>query len=70
MYQANTVKYYDEIYSRIKSYEDEAAKVQAWIEKLRPDAKTLLDVACGTAEHARFLKKRYRIDGLYLAEHL
>ena len=66
MYLADTVKFYDEIYSRMKNYEEEASTVREWIQKIRPHAKTLLDVACGTAEHAKYLKKNYIIDGLDL----
>ncbi|MBL7716430.1 MAG: class I SAM-dependent methyltransferase [Bdellovibrionales bacterium] len=62
------VALYDEIYTRMKNYREEAEKVQTWIQKFKPDAKTLLDVACGTAEHARFLKAQYKIDGLDISK--
>jgi SAM-dependent methyltransferase len=31
-----------------------------------PGAHTLLDVACGTGEHAKFLKQHYAVDGIDL----
>jgi SAM-dependent methyltransferase len=57
---------YDKIYTKLKNYRDEAGKVGAWIKKLRPDAQSVLDVACGTGEHDRFLSADYRIDGIDL----
>jgi 2-polyprenyl-3-methyl-5-hydroxy-6-metoxy-1,4-benzoquinol methylase len=65
---SESAELYDAIYSKIKNYEEEARTVRVWIEKLHPSAKTLLDVACGTGEHGKFLKERYQIDGLDLNE--
>jgi SAM-dependent methyltransferase len=45
---------YDLIYS-FKNYAAEAAKIAEILLRERPGARDLLDVACGTAEHARFL---------------
>jgi SAM-dependent methyltransferase len=55
---------YDKIYTKLKNYQNEAEKVSGWIKKLRPNAKSLLDVACGTGEHDRFLSVDYRVDGI------
>jgi len=63
-YSASSVALYDRIYTSIKDYRNEADRVHKWIQNLRPSAKTILDVACGTAEHARYLKTHYSIDGL------
>jgi SAM-dependent methyltransferase len=57
---------YDKIYINLKNYRDEARNVGAWIKRLRPDAQTVLDVACGTGEHDRFLSADYRVDGIDL----
>jgi SAM-dependent methyltransferase len=57
---------YDAIYSRKKNYEEESSKVRAWIQKLHPTAKTVLDVACGTGEHSKYLKAHYQVDGVDL----
>jgi SAM-dependent methyltransferase len=50
----------------MKNYEDEAGQVRVWVNKLRPSAKTMLDVACGTGEHAKYLKAYFQIDGVDL----
>jgi SAM-dependent methyltransferase len=57
---------YDKIYTKLKNYRDEAEKLATWIKKLRPNAQSLLDVACGTGEHDRFLSADYLIDGIDL----
>ena len=59
---------YDAIYTKLKNYEEEAAKVHAWINELRPNAKTVLDVACGTGEHSKYLKNWYQVDGVDLSK--
>jgi SAM-dependent methyltransferase len=58
--------FYDPIYATMKNYEDEAAQIHARINKLRPAATTMLDVACGTGEHAKHLKAYFQIDGVDL----
>ena len=57
---------YDKIYTKLKNYVDEAKKLAVLIKKLRPNAKSILDVACGTGEHDRFLNAEYRVDGIDL----
>lgn len=59
--------FYDAIYS-FKNYEAEAAGVAGRIRLAHPDARTVLDIACGTGEHARFLAERhgFDVDGLDL----
>src|SRR5215471_8185987 len=57
---------YDKIYTKLKNYQDEAGKVSALIKKLRPDSQSVLDVACGTGEHDRFLSAEYHVDGIDL----
>lgn len=57
---------YDRIYGKVKNYADEAEKVRTLISKHRPEARSILDVACGTGEHARFLSSTYEVDGLDL----
>jgi SAM-dependent methyltransferase len=56
---------YDAIYS-FKDYATESEKIRRLIERECPAAKTILDVACGTAEHAKHLSAHFQIDGIDL----
>jgi len=58
---------YDAIY-HFKNYARECDRLRALIEEAAPAARTILDVACGTGEHAKFLKEHYAIDGVDLNE--
>jgi SAM-dependent methyltransferase len=54
-----------------KPYADEAATVHARIQAhLRSGGRALLDVACGTGNHAAHLRQHYRVEGLDLDEGL
>jgi len=64
MYELST-KYYDVIYS-FKDYKQESELIRNYIKQQGASYKTILDVACGTAEHAFFLKDDYRVDGIDL----
>lgn len=63
-----TAELYDLIYSGFKDYPAETAQLAALIRAAHPAARRILDVACGTAEHARLLTERYgyAVDGLDL----
>jgi SAM-dependent methyltransferase len=54
---------YDAIY-HFKNYQKESERLHQLIERVVPGARTLLDVACGTGEHAKFLKLYYSVDGI------
>lgn len=56
---------YDLVYS-FKDYEGEADRVDELIREARPEARTLLDVACGTGNHLVHLAARYEVEGLDL----
>jgi SAM-dependent methyltransferase len=58
---------YDAIYS-FKDYAQECRGLSNLIDQSMPDAHTILDVACGTGEHARFLRDRFEIDGVDINE--
>jgi SAM-dependent methyltransferase len=59
---SRTARYYDLIYSEFKNYRAESAKVAELIRLYNPNYKTILDVACGTGEHARFLTEQHGFD--------
>jgi SAM-dependent methyltransferase len=56
---------YDAIY-HFKNYQHESERLRDLISRLVPGARTLLDVACGTGEHGRFLNQHYAVDGIDL----
>ena len=58
---------YDAIY-HFKNYAHECEILRAVIAVAAPGARTLLDVACGTGEHDKFLKEHYAVDGVDLNE--
>ncbi len=64
-----SARFYDAIYG-FKDYAREAAQVDEAIRQRRPDARTLLDVACGTGAHLAHLAERYQVEGLDLSPEL
>jgi ubiquinone/menaquinone biosynthesis C-methylase UbiE len=58
---------YDAIYS-FKDYAAEAVQIATVVRAAHPDARSILDVACGTGEHARHLGAThgFAVDGLDL----
>ena len=60
-----TARYYDVIYSG-KDYAAEAWELVSIIRGEAPDAKTILDTACGTAEHDKYLSQIFHVDGIDL----
>ena len=62
---SRTAQYYDLIYG-FKDYSAEAEKITALIREELPTANTILDVACGTAEHAKLLSEQFEVNGIDL----
>lgn len=61
-------QYYDLLYSD-KDYEKEVDYVEDLIKLNLPQAKTILDMGCGTGKHAElFCKKGYTVHGIDLSE--
>lgn len=64
-----SARFYDAIYSW-KDYEAETATLLALIRDRAPEARTLLDVACGTGKHLELLREHFEVEGLDLDEQL
>lgn len=66
MFQQNLAEVYDVIYrGRGKDYKTEAVEVAEHIRARRPDAESLLDVACGTGGHLVHLVEHFpHVEGL------
>lgn len=58
---------YDLIYST-KDYRSEAENLASILLSHNPHIKEILDAACGTAEHHRFLFDKFHLDGIDLNE--
>ncbi len=54
---------------KFKNYARESDYLRTLINAVVPGARTLLDVACGTGQHAKFLKHHYAVDGIDINGH-
>jgi SAM-dependent methyltransferase len=66
---SESAAWYDHFYGG-KDYAGEARLVTALIRRHRPQARTLLDVACGTGRHLKQLRRDFGCEGLDLDEGL
>lgn len=65
---ARMADYYDKVYG-FKDYAGEARQIVDLVDaRLGPEARRLLDVACGTGLHLEHLKQRFEVEGLDLSE--
>ena len=55
---------YDALYATFKNYEGETARLRELIAERVPEARTLLDVACGTGVHLALLREHFEVEGL------
>ncbi|MFD7246551.1 class I SAM-dependent methyltransferase [Streptomyces massasporeus] len=69
-YGPQLAEIYELVYAaRGKDYAAESAEVTALVRDRRPDASSLLDVACGTGGHLRFFQEHFAtVEGLELSE--
>ena len=58
-----SAEWYDALYS-FKDYRLESDAIISILKRLHPGAESILDIACGTAEHDRYISSSYRVDGL------
>jgi SAM-dependent methyltransferase len=65
---SETAAYYDVLYSVVKDFDAESARIAGLLRELHPGARTVLDAGCGTGRHARALSAAhgYRVDGFDL----
>ena len=62
MYQKSTT-YYDALY-HFKDYNDGAKRLRAFIGQFHPQARSLLEVACGTGKYLEALSGFFSVEGL------
>ncbi len=63
---SESAEQYDRIYKQLKDYSAESAEIARVIRSKTPTAQTVLDVACGTGEHALHLARDhgFSVDGV------
>jgi len=60
-----SARFYDALYGS-RDYETAARSLHERIQLLRPGARSLLDVGCGTGKHLQVLRQWYEVEGLDL----
>lgn len=64
-----SARFYDAIYS-FKDYRAATDALRAVVREQKPDARTLLDVACGTGKHLELLQSDFDVAGLDLNDEM
>jgi SAM-dependent methyltransferase len=64
-----SAQFYDALY-HFKDYAEASRRLVEIIQQYNPNARTLLDVACGTGKHVEHLRKWYQVEGLDLSPEL
>jgi SAM-dependent methyltransferase len=59
-----SAEYYDLVYGK-KDYQGETDRLRGLLRRFVPDGQSILDIACGTGEHLRFLPE-YQVAGIDL----
>ncbi|MEU7171994.1 MULTISPECIES: class I SAM-dependent DNA methyltransferase [Micromonospora] len=69
-YSARHAEIYDTVHAaRGRDWAAEAEEIAGLIQRLRPGARSLLDVACGTGGHLQRFRERFeRVEGLELSD--
>jgi SAM-dependent methyltransferase len=62
---SRSADFYDALYS-FKDYEAETTRLRELIAERAPEARSLLDVACGTGKHLELLREHFDVAGLDL----
>ena len=60
---SKSAEFYDALYAW-KDYAGEAARLREIIDRRMPEAKGLLDVACGTGHHLEHLRRWFSVEGV------
>jgi ubiquinone/menaquinone biosynthesis C-methylase UbiE len=64
-----SAKFYDSLY-HFKDYHTATDKLDMTIRRFAPNARSLLDTACGTGKHIQLLMNKYECEGLDLNQEL
>lgn len=66
MTYGKSARVYDAL-CRHKDYATASSKLRDIVQRVTPDASSLLDVACGTGRHLEHLRRDFRVEGLDLS---
>jgi ubiquinone/menaquinone biosynthesis C-methylase UbiE len=64
-----SARFYDALY-HFKDYSAASGQLHKLIQQHNSNAKTLLDVACGTGKHLEWLREYYQVEGLDISRDL